>query len=1131
MLQPGQQVAGYEIDGVLGHGGMGVVYEARQLSLERSVALKILSGQLTADAAFRERFQREGRLQAALDHPHIVTVYEAGELDDGALFIAMRLIRGPNLKDMIGAGEIDAERTLRILGPIADALDAAHEAGLVHRDIKPQNILVERRERPYLADFGLTKGTGDTGVTQTGHLVGTIDYLAPEQIRGDETTPLTDIYALGAVLYECLTGTVLFPKNSDAAVMYAHLQDEPPLVTEQRPNLPAAIDEVLGHALAKDPFARPRTARELMEDAARALRGATRPVTPVAPPPPPTPEPYRAPMPAVPPPEPDDEPAPITQVVPVPPPPSAPPPPPEPTRTARRPRDHPIGSLLTSGHAPIRIALDPAFQYTNEPLEADNVIPHLEHDDLVESLQRRMTHSKGGSLLVTGFRGVGKSTVVQRALATLGREGVIPVRLNAARPMTGSQLLYAIVRRLHDELEDSGTLERLDESTRARVQLAYDRTSRTRKEIRTSAIERNRNLGLSVPGLSTVTPSLGRRHQQSSASEDVLHDYDDADVEHDFERIVDKLRRGTEAEPKAGRFVRAFGRRKPPEAWTGHVVVVIDELDKLTAHPGGKESIAELLASLKNLLTLRGAHFVFVGGPDLHEEAVEDRKRGNSVYESVFSWQLYVPCVWGAEQELLDALIVDEEAARSPQIADLRGHLAFWGRGVPRRMLRELDTFITWEGDRPYLVLEGEALDKVGLYAALNRIVEAFVEGHEDAAERHLGIDQWRIGVHYAVEWVLSFAVSFTVEDIVRLTTEARIDSLIALDERELQDLLEHLEGHGLLRRVGGLASQTYYGDVPQPQQVAYVVAGDLAAVLHGFGHDAEVAASAADAPADAVVAPAAFSGALGQHLDNGRYEVLAELDRAGAGRVYRAVDTRSGDEVAVKVFDASGAAGYELMRARFLREGAIALQLEHPHIVDTIDTFGQDDGTLGIVMKLVGGTSLAQRLREGSLEVAQAVRVAGALLEALDYLAGRGVVRIDLKPSGIVVDDALSPTIVNLGLAKHADGGDAATMAGARLGTPTYAAPEQLAGEAVDIRTDLYSLALIVFEMLTGRPARAGDSFNTVIRQAFEGQVDLGSLPVSDPFRTVLATALARDPAARFASPRAMLEALYEAA
>ena len=246
-LQKGTEVAGYRIEGILGQGGMGVVYEATQLSLDRTVALKLLAHNLGDDPAFRERFRREGLLQAQIDHPNIVTVYEAGDTEQG-LFLAMRLVRGPNLKDMIVSRELDAGRTLRILTPVADALDVAHGQGLIHRDIKPQNILVSGRDHAYLADFGLTKAPGEKNLTKTGQFVGTLDYISPEQIRGKGATKKSDIYAFAAVLYECMTGVVPYPKDSEAAVLYAHMSDEPPSVTEERPDLPPALDAVIREA-------------------------------------------------------------------------------------------------------------------------------------------------------------------------------------------------------------------------------------------------------------------------------------------------------------------------------------------------------------------------------------------------------------------------------------------------------------------------------------------------------------------------------------------------------------------------------------------------------------------------------------------------------------------------------------------------------------------------------------------------------------------------------------------------------------------------------------------------------------------------------------------------------------------
>ncbi len=271
MIEKGTVLAGYRIDGELGEGGMGVVYRATQLSLDRVVALKLLASGLSNDPGFRARFQREGQLQAALDHQHIVTVYEAGQTEHG-LFLAMRLIDGPTLKRLILAGELDPRRSLRLLAQVAQALDSAHALGLIHRDIKPQNILIGHGDHAYLADFGLIKAPDEAArLTGTGQFIGTIDYVAPEQIQGDPATVASDIYALAAVLCECLTGEVPFPKPNEAATIHAHVMEPPPRVSQRRPELPAALDEVIAAGMAKEPEERPSSATELIRAASRAL--------------------------------------------------------------------------------------------------------------------------------------------------------------------------------------------------------------------------------------------------------------------------------------------------------------------------------------------------------------------------------------------------------------------------------------------------------------------------------------------------------------------------------------------------------------------------------------------------------------------------------------------------------------------------------------------------------------------------------------------------------------------------------------------------------------------------------------------------------------------------------------------
>ncbi len=272
-VAPGDVVAGYEIEELVGRGGMGEIYRARDPRLERRVALKLLVERYSEDDGFRDRMLRESRLAASLDHPNVIPVYEAGETDD-RLFIAMRYVEGTDLAELLRSeGPLEPARALAIAGQVADALDAAHARGLVHRDVKPSNVLLDhqdRREHVYLADFGLTQSVSDRGPTD-GHLLGTVDYVAPEQVRGDDVDGRADVYALGCVLFEALTGTVPFSGVSEVAVIYAHLETPPPRASDRRDTLPPALDDVLARATAKNPEDRQPTCRALVDEARDAL--------------------------------------------------------------------------------------------------------------------------------------------------------------------------------------------------------------------------------------------------------------------------------------------------------------------------------------------------------------------------------------------------------------------------------------------------------------------------------------------------------------------------------------------------------------------------------------------------------------------------------------------------------------------------------------------------------------------------------------------------------------------------------------------------------------------------------------------------------------------------------------------
>ncbi|MER6084310.1 serine/threonine-protein kinase [Streptomyces sp. NPDC001833] len=272
------RIAGYEVQGEIGRGGMAVVYRAKDLRLDRTVALKLLAPEMARNDTFRRRFTHESRVAAAIDHPHIVPIFEAGETD-GVLYIAMRYVSGPDLRALLDEeGALPVDAALRIAAQVASALDAAHEHDLVHRDVKPGNVLVargtdsEHPEHVYLTDFGLTKKSLSlTGFTTVGEFVGTLDYVAPEQISGRPVDGRCDLYSLACVVFEMLAGGPPFVRDEDIALLWAHQYDAPPALSEVRAGLPPAFDGVFARALAKVPEDRYGSCLEFVS----ALRSAS----------------------------------------------------------------------------------------------------------------------------------------------------------------------------------------------------------------------------------------------------------------------------------------------------------------------------------------------------------------------------------------------------------------------------------------------------------------------------------------------------------------------------------------------------------------------------------------------------------------------------------------------------------------------------------------------------------------------------------------------------------------------------------------------------------------------------------------------------------------------------------------
>ena len=281
-LAVGETFGGYTIESELARGGMGAVYLATQQRLGRKVALKVIAPALALDQAFRARFLRESQLAASLDHPNVIPIYDADEIGD-VLYLAMRYVPGPSLQALIRQrGSLPAAETLRIAEQIAGALDAAHRTGLVHRDVKPANILVDEDGHAYLCDFGLAKRTSAEGMTQTGSFLGTVDYCSPEQIQGLPLDGRADVYSFGCVLFHTLSGRPPYIRDSEVVVLQAHLAEPPPALSSVRPDLPRPLDDVLATAMAKDREARYQTAGALAAAFRGALAGAAAPTVQAA---------------------------------------------------------------------------------------------------------------------------------------------------------------------------------------------------------------------------------------------------------------------------------------------------------------------------------------------------------------------------------------------------------------------------------------------------------------------------------------------------------------------------------------------------------------------------------------------------------------------------------------------------------------------------------------------------------------------------------------------------------------------------------------------------------------------------------------------------------------------------------
>ncbi|MGF7236794.1 MAG: protein kinase domain-containing protein [Frankia sp.] len=852
-------------------------------------------------------------------------------------------------------------------------------------------------------------------------------------------------------------------------------------------------------------------------------------------------------------------------------------------------------------------------------------MPALQHRELGEVLRHRIHRSDGGAFLLAGFRGAGKTTLIRSTVRRLvdeesGRR-YLPVFLNIARPMTTEEFLFSVIRRVVETLDDTGLLEALPEAVRNSILLAYARTSLslTSRSGEDHEASRSLSVGLSLP-FAGVAPKLdrGTKTTRSLAMEASFLTYSSADVEHDFVRIVELLAgRGGGSVPGPGgarasvdgppRRARRWPRRTAGQRagrrggpLPVQVVVVIDELDKLTSTEAGRDCIDGVLAAFKNILTAAGAHFIFVTGIDLLDRAVADSRAGIGIYESVFSWLAYVPCFWQSAGTLMNSAVRSDPDGSAPHGATLDlvcGYLEYKGRGVPRRLMQELYGLLRWVDGAPVIVIAAEDFSRFSLYAEMSLMLSGFLGDHTGATGT-VEEDRFRLGAYYVADWVLrSEGGVFTADDVVR--GDDALSPTLTLTAARADLVLRHIAEQGVIESLmpadvtfipvpGSVAAASYRMTMewrrrllriartneresvyllgsaalntpsrPLPQPLAADEATRIT-IITGLTNTGPGSIPPADPATDFPVgshpdttaggAPAAapagpLVGARGLHtaqervdfripraerfLAGGRYELTDVVGVGGMGTVYSAVDTATGARRAIKVIPATSSAN-PASRARFQREADIALRLQHRNVVRTYELLDEADGRLGIVMDAVDGTGLNVLLRSGTLTPPTAVTLAAALLDAIGYLHSLGIARLDVKPSNVIVDRYGEPIMVDFGVARAlADTESELTLEGALVGTPAYIPPEQVNGQRVDGRADIFSLGLVLYELLGGDPRQGDGPMQQLLYRRVHQDIDLSVLHCSPELIGVIARATARDPDNRFSYASEMHTAL----